>query len=121
MEQKRLFSVIVVVLCFIVLPLLSTYSYGGGAVRGARATEAIEAQLGIRLLEPVSENMKIGSIVNGMIIEDGKLAKLGFKNIKRGDKVRLKLTGEGGKFEVMHGGRMKNFLLEDKGNIRLVK
>ena len=41
-----------------------------------RPAEAIEAQLGIRCSEPISENMRIGSIVNGMIIENGKLSKI---------------------------------------------
>jgi hypothetical protein len=118
MKQKKLFTVIIVVVPLITLTLLSTYSFGGGLARHA---EAIEAQLGIRLSEPIPENMRIGSIVNGMIIDDGKLAKFGFRNVKRGDKVKLKLIGEGGKFEVMHGGRLMNFLMEDKGNIKLVK
>ena len=118
MGQKKVFPVIVVVISFITLTLLSTYSYGG---RAGRPAEAIEAQLGIRCSEPISESMRIGSIVNGMIIEDGKLAKFGFRNVKRGDKVKLKLIGEGGKFEVMHGERRMNFLMEDKGNIKLVK
>jgi len=85
------------------------------------SSEAIEAQLGIRCSEPISENMRIGSIINGMIIDNGKLQKFGFKNVKRGDKVKLKLIGETGKFEVMHGERRMNFLMEDKGNIRLIK
>jgi hypothetical protein len=118
MGQKKIFPLIVLVVSFITLTLLSTYSFGGGL---ARSAEAIEAQLGIRLSEPIPENMRIGSIVNGMIIEDGKLAKFGFRNVKRGDKVKLKLIGEGGKFEVMHGERRMNFLMEDKGNIKLVK
>jgi len=121
MGQKKLFPVIVVVVSFITLAFLYTHSYGGGAVRGVRATEAIEAQLGIRCSEPISENMKVGSIVNGMIIDDGKLAKFGLKNAKRGDKVKLKLIDEGGKFEVMHGQRRLNFLMKDKSNIKLVK
>ena len=121
MGQKKLFPVIVVVVSSITLTLLSTYSYGGGAVRGVRTTEIIEAQMGIRCSEPISENMKVGSIVNGVIIDNGKLAKFGLKNAKRGDKVRLKLIDEGGKFEVMHGQRRLNFLMEDKGNIKLLK
>jgi hypothetical protein len=117
MKQKRLFLIIVASL--ITLMFLSTLSYGRRVVR---PTEAIEAQLGIRLSEPISENMRIGSIANGMIIDDGwKLAKFGFQNVKRGDKVKLKLIEEGGKFEVMHGERRMNFLMEDKGNIKLVK
>jgi hypothetical protein len=56
-----------------------------------------------------------------MIIDDGKLQKFGLKNAKRGDKVKLKLVDEGGKFEVMHGPQRLNFLMEDKGNIKLVK
>jgi hypothetical protein len=120
MKQKKLFTVIIVTFLSLSLILLSALSYGGRA-GAARATESIEAQLGIRLSEPISENMRIGSIVNGMIIDDGKLAKFGFQNAKRGDKVKLKLIGEGGKFEVMHGGRLMNFLMEDKGNIKLVK
>jgi hypothetical protein len=121
MKQKKLFPVIVVVISLITLTLLSTYSFGGGLIRGARATEAIEAQLGIRLSEPISENMKIGSIVNGMIIVDDKLPKFGFRNVKRGDKVRLKLIGEDGKFEVIFGQQNRRFLMEDQGNIKLVK
>jgi hypothetical protein len=116
MKQKRLFLIIVASL--ITLMFLSTLSYGR---RVGRPTEGIEAQLGIRCSEPISENMRIGSIVNGMIIDDGKLAKFGFRNIKRGDKVKLKLIEESGKFEVMHGERRMNFLMEDKGNIKLVK
>ena len=118
MWQKKLFPVIIVVVSFITLTLLSTYSYGG---RVGRPAEAIEAQLGIRCSEPISENMRIGSIVNGMIIDNGKLQKFGFRNVKRGDKVKLKLIEEGGKFEVMHGGRPMYFLMEDKGNIKLAK
>ena len=120
MKQKGLF--LIAVASLITLMLLSTLSYGGSGKRKAVVTESIEAQLGIRCSEPISENMRIGSsIVNGMIIEDDKLARFGFRNVKRGDKVKLKLIGEGGKFEGMHGGRLMNFLMEDKDNIKLIK
>jgi len=120
MKGNKIFMVISIVMSLIILTLWSTQSHGR-RVGGVHSSEAIEAQLGIRLSEPISENMRIGSIVNGMIIDDGKLAKFGFRNVKRGDKVKLKLIEEGGKFEVMHGGRLMNFLMEDKGNIKLVK
>jgi len=121
MGQKKLFPGIIVVVSLITLTLLSPSSYGGGAMRASHATEAIEAQLGIRLLEPLSENMRIGSIVNGMIIINDKLEKFGFRNVKRGDKVKLKLIGEDGKFEVILGQQNRRFLMEDQGNIKLAK
>ncbi len=120
MKGNKILMWISIVMSLTILTLWSSQSHGR-RVAGVRTSEAIEAQLGIRLLEPISESMKIGSIANGMIIDDGKLAKLGFKNVKRGDKVKLKLIGEGGKFEVMHGERHMNFLMEDKGNIKLLK
>ena len=46
--------------------------------------------------------------------------KFGFRNVKRGDKVKLKLIEEGGKFQVIIGGQNRNFLMEDKGNIKLI-
>ena len=120
MKGNRIFLVISVVAFLSILTLWSTQSYGRRAA-GVHSSEAIETQLGIRCSEPISENMKVGSIVNGVIIDNGKLAKFGLKNAKRGDKVRLKLIDEGGKFEVMHGQRRLNFLMEDKGNIKLIK
>jgi hypothetical protein len=119
MNRNRIFLVISVVMSLTILTLWATPSHAGRVT--PQSSRAIEAQLGIRLIEPVSENMKIGSIMNGMIIDDGKLQKFGFENVKRGNKVKLKLIGEGGKFEVMHGGRVKNFLLEGSGNIKLVQ
>ena len=120
MKGNRIFRTIGIIISLTILTLWSTQSYGR-RLGGVHSSEAIEAQLGIRCSEPISENMKVGSIVNGMIIDHGKLAKLGLKNAKRGDKVKLKLIDEGGKFEVMHGKRRLNFLMEDKGNIKLVK
>lgn len=120
MKGNKIFVAINVVMSLTILTLWATPSHTGGAMK-AQPSKAIEAQLGIRLAEPIPENMKIGSILNGMIIEDGKLAKFGFGNVKRGDKVRLKLIEEGGKFEVMHGGRVKNFLMESGGNVKLLR
>lgn len=97
--------------------LLSTLSYSGGAVRPA---EAIETQLGIRCLDPISQNMKIGSIVNGMIIDNGKIAKFGFRNIRRGDTVKLKLLESGGKFLVTIGGQTQKFII-DNGKVKLTQ
>lgn len=121
MKRNRIFVAMGVVVSLTILTLWSTQSYGGGAIRGARTTEIIEAQIGIRCSGPISENMKVGSIVNGTVIQTEKLQKFGFKNVKRGDKVRLRLIDEGGKFEVEHANGRMNFLMEDKGNIKLVK
>ncbi len=106
--------------------LLSTLSYGGPSFK---ATEAIQSQLGIRCLSPISQNLQAGAQIK-CIIEDDKLPRLfKFRNLKRGDNVELFLLNEGsrfqsptggGKFQVKIGAQTQKFIIDD-GRIKLLQ
>ena len=128
-EEKRVLglrrlTVMGLLLSVSLVLLLATLSYGGSLFK---PTEAIQAQLGIRCLSPISQNLQAGALIKG-IIEDDKLPRLfKFRNIKRGDNVELLLLNEGGrflspngggKFQVKIGGQTQKFIIED-GKIKL--
>jgi len=130
-QEKRVFGVHRLMVKGLLLSvslvlLLSTLSYGG---RLFKATEAIEAQLGIRCLSPISPNLSPGALIKGIIEDNKKLPQFGFRNIKLGNNVNLFLLNEGGrfqarngggKFQVTIGGQTQKFIIDD-GKIKLTQ
>jgi hypothetical protein len=116
----------VLLLSALLVLLLATLSYAGSLFK---PTEAIQSQLGIRCLSPITQNLQSGALIKG-IIEDDKLPRLfKFRNLKRGDNVELLLLNEGsrfispnggGKFQVKIGAQTQKFIIED-GKVKLLQ
>jgi hypothetical protein len=97
---------------FLLVMMAAAISFAGRAGRAAN----VDAQLGIRYLTPLPQQMKAGQSVEAVVIDPGKLAQYGF-NVKRGDKVTLVQGEKQGQFRVIYSGRGVSFAVGEKGSV----
>ena len=112
--KKR--AVVMMVMAFGVM-LIASAALAGGMTK-AKTTEALESQLGVRLTEPLPQNLKTGTTIAGTVLTADKFAGRGFSQAKRGEKVTLTVMDEKGKkFQVTHGNQTQSFTMTESGQI----
>jgi hypothetical protein len=89
----------------------------GISFAGGLKSAKIEAQLGVRYLSAISENMKAGAIVQASVVDPAKLAKFGIK-AKKGDVISLVQGERKGLFRMEFAGQKKNFSADEQGVLR---
>lgn len=109
LQKKSLARLIFIAALILFTAGLSFAGKAGGA--------KIEAQLGIRYLNAVPENIRAGAIEQASVVDPAKLAGFGIK-AKRGDVVNLVQGASNGLFRVELGTQKKNFSTGETGVLR---
>jgi hypothetical protein len=97
------------------LILLTAQIAFAGGIGNTRSTEIL-GSLGLQAKQPLTGEARSGELVPAVVVDPTKLAAHGFKGLKQGDEVALKIA-PGGKFSLQAQKQSLNFAVNDKGQV----
>jgi hypothetical protein len=118
LKKTSMFLMIAVLFTAFLLPAISQ----AGRLRNARNARIanvspVDAQLGVRFVSQLPENLKPGDTMEAIVLNPEKLAAHGFTGLKRGDRIVFIQGQEADVFQVQLGTRQRLFKINANGAV----
>ena len=119
-NRNKTLIFLLIVIFFMVFSLPAT-SFAGRlrAARNARIarTSPVDAQLGVRFVSQLPDNLKPGDTMEAIVLNPAKLAAHGFAGLKRGDRITFIQGQEAEVFQVQQGTKQRLFKINANGAV----
>ncbi|RPI74644.1 MAG: hypothetical protein EHM45_18000 [Desulfobacteraceae bacterium] len=119
MKTNKKIPVLLLITAFLMVFILSETSYAGRVGRNVRVAKGgpVDAQLGVRFVSQLPENLKPGDSMEAIVLNPAKLKAHGFAGLKRGDRITFIQGQEADVFQIQQGTKQRLFKIKANGAV----
>ncbi len=117
MKTNKKIPVLLLITAFFIVFILPQVSYAGRVRNVRNAKGPADAQLGVRFVSQLPENLKPGDTMEAIVLNPAKLAAHGFAGLKRGERITFIQGQQADLFQVQQGNKLRQFRIHDNGAV----